>query len=272
MSSLLHAQRENLRVYRDYYSRFAEDYEERTKEEARIVADTMIRWLSLGNSRILDFGVGTASVWEQLRRKGIGGVRVVGLDIARGMLKMARKRGIPWLRVFERRVEDSDYADCFDVVCAHGLLRHCADPTVTIKKANTALTDDGKFFVEDLSLEDDALKIIRRLTARINDCLKPSQRRSSFSLSDEELVQLIEKGGFQRRRHKKSVYQLGFNSFEQVRDFFIEKMMFGVYTYKAIPSKFRKRCDGIFLQTIKEALDEPVLQRRSFLCLFSKKA
>jgi len=272
MSRLSSAQLENLRVYREYYSKFAEDYEERTKEEAKVIADTMSEWLRLDGLRILDFGVGTASIWKRLQLKGIRGVHVVGLDIAQGMLKMARAKGIPWLRVSEKRVEDSNYTNCFDMVCAHGLLRHCADPTVVVKKAHRALIDTGKFFVQDLSFEDEALRIIRRLTPRIKNCLKPSKRKSSFHLADDELARLIEENGFQRQKHEDSLYTLSFDSFEHIRDFFTEKTMFGLYTYKAIRPEHRHQCDKIFLQTIKEEVDKPQLQRRTFLSLFSKKA
>lgn len=263
---------EKARVYREYYSRFAKDYEERTREEAKITADTMTKWLNLNNLRILDFGVGTASIWKRLHLKRISGIRVVGLDIAQGMLKMAKEKRIPWLQLIEKRAEDSSFTNCFDVVCAHGLLRHCSDPTTVVKKAHMALTENGKFFVEDLSFEDDALKIMRRLTAQIRIYLKPSKRKSSFNLADNRIIQLIENGGFQRQKHKKSGNTLGFDSFEHIRDFFTEKMMFGLYTYKTIASEHRSRCDKVFLQTLKEEVDKPMLQRRTFLSLFSKKA
>jgi hypothetical protein len=35
MNYLSDAQRENIRVYREYYSKFAKDYEERTKRKPR---------------------------------------------------------------------------------------------------------------------------------------------------------------------------------------------------------------------------------------------
>jgi hypothetical protein len=47
-------------------------------------------------------------------------------------------------------------------------------------------------------------------------------------------------------------------------------MMFGLYTYKTIPLEHRKKCDKIFMQTIKGALEKPVLRRRTFICLFQK--
>lgn len=270
MSYLSHAQQENIRVYKEYYSKFAEDYEKRTREEANIIADTVIKWIDLTGLRILDLGVGTGSVWNQLYSKGITNISVVGLDIASGMLKMLKKKRIPWLEVLEMRVEDSYYTNYLDMVCAHGVLKHCADPTIAIQKAHDALIDDGKFFVEDLSAEDDALEIIRRVTTKIQDRLKPSERKSSFYLADHELLRLVEKAGFRMQKYEKFVYTLTFDSFEHVRDFFIKKMMFGIYTYKTIPFRYRNQCDKIFLETLKEVLDKPVLQRRTFISLFQK--
>jgi 2-polyprenyl-3-methyl-5-hydroxy-6-metoxy-1,4-benzoquinol methylase len=271
MGYLSRAQQENIRVYKEYYSRFAREYEERTREEAKIIAESMAKWISLDNLKILDFGVGTGSVWEQLNLKGINGLSVVGLDIAPGMLKIAKEKGIPWLEVLQRQAEDSDYTNCFDLVCAHGLLRHCAEPSVAVRMAHKALIDNGQFFVEDLSLEDDALKIIRKLTPQIREYLKPSKRESSFFLADDQLVRLIENVGFQRRRYERFVYALPFESFENIRDFLVNKMMFGLDTYKTIPSKHRRQCGEIFLQTVKEELEKPILQRRTFISLFKKK-
>lgn len=214
MSYLSRAQQDNIRVYREYYSKFAKDYEERTREEAEIIANTTIKWISLNGLKILDLGVGTGSIWNQLYSKGITNIHVVGLDIAPGMLKILTRKRIPWLEVLGIRVEDLYYTNYFDVVCAHGLLKHCADPTITVQKAHRALINNGKFFVEDLSIEDDALEIIRRLTPKIENYLKSSERKSSFYLADHELVRLVENVGFRTQRYEKFVYALTFESFD----------------------------------------------------------
>jgi len=270
MDHISDAQKQNIRVYREYYSKFAEDYEERTKAEAKKVAETMIRWIDLCNLRILDFGVGTGSVWEQLYLRGVRDIQVVGLDIALGMLKIAKRKGIPWLRVLKKQVEDSNYTNCFDVVCAHGLLKHCADPAIVVKKAREALTPAGRLFVEDLSREDDVLIILKRLTAEIKDYLKPGKRKTSFYMKDDELIQLIENVGFQKQKYEKFVYTLKYASFGHIREFLTEKTIFGIYTYKAIPPKYRSQCDKTFSQIIKEEIEKPILHRRTFICLFKK--
>jgi SAM-dependent methyltransferase len=270
MTYLSKAQQRNIRVYREYYSKFAEDYEERTREEAKITAETMTEWINLSSLKILDFGVGTGSVWQHLYEKGIGNIQVVGLDVAPGMLKLAKKKGIPWLRVFEKPVEDSEYENCFDLVCAHGLLKHCADPTIIVKKAHRALVNNGQFFVEDLSIQDDVLKILKRLTEKIKGYIKPSKRKTSFYVPDKELIRQIENVGFRLQKFREFSYALTFRSFEHIRSFLTEKMMFGLYTYKTIPLEHRKNCDKIFMQTIKGALEKPVLKRRTFICLFQK--
>lgn len=270
MGHLSRAQRENVRIYREYYSEFARKYEKRTREEATTIAKCMAKWISLDNLKILDLGVGTGSVWEQVYLNGVRGISVVGLDIALGMLKMAKEKGIPWLEVLEKQVEDSDYTNCFGMVCAHGLLKHCAEPSVAARKAHEALVDSGQFFVEDLSFKDDALKVTTALTQQIRNYLKPIKRKSSFHLEDNKLLQMIENVGFKKQRYKRFLYSLKFDSFEHIKDFFIKEMMFGIYTYQTIPLKHRKQCDTIFLQTIKEKLEKPVLQRHTFISLFKK--
>lgn len=270
MSHLSRAQQENIQVYREYYSKFAKEYEERTREEAETISNMMIKWTSLDGLRILDLGVGTGSVWNQVYSKGITNIRVVGLDIAPNMLKMAKKKRIPWMEVLQMKVEDLYVTNYFDMVCAHGLLKHCANPATVVQKAHRALICNGKFFVEDLSIEDDALEIIKRLTPKIENYLKPSERKNSFYLADRELLRLVEKNGFRKQRYDKFVYSLKYDSFERIRDYFIDKMMFGIYTYKNIPLRYRKQCDKIFSETLREVLEKPELQRRTFFCLFKK--
>jgi 2-polyprenyl-3-methyl-5-hydroxy-6-metoxy-1,4-benzoquinol methylase len=230
----------------------------------------MIKWLNLRNLKVLDFGVGTGSVWKELYLYGIRDIQVLGLDIAPGMLKIAKEKRIPWLKVLEKQIEDSSYTNCFNVVCAHGLLKHCADPTIAVKKAHKALTPAGQLFVQSLSREDDILTIIKRLTTEIKDYLKPSKRKTSFYMKDGELIQLIENVGFQKQRCEKFVYTLAYRSFEHIKKFITEKTIFGIYTYKTIPLKYRRHCNRIFLQIIKEELEKPLVHRRSFICLFKK--
>jgi len=270
MGYLSRAQKANIRVYREYYTKYARDYEERTKEEVKIIAETMSNWINLNGLRILDLGVGTGSVWNQLYSKKITDINVIGWDVAPGMLAMAKRKRIPWLEVLQMRVEDLYYANYFDVVCAHGLLKHCADPSFAIEKAHKALIDEGKFFVQELSTEDDVFRIIRKLTPKIKDYLKPSERKSSFYLADPELLLLVGKAGFQMLKCQKFVHSLMYKSFEHLRDFFIDKTMFGIYTYKTIPFGHRKQCDEIFMETIRGELEKPVLQRRTFISLFEK--
>ena len=269
MSNSSSAQHDNIRTYRDYYSKFAEDYEKRRRREARIIAETMAEWIHLDRLRILDFGVGTGSVWEHLYRKGVGWIHVVGLDIASGMIKIAKEKRIPWLQVLEMQVEDVDHADCFDVVCAHGLIKHCTEPANVIEKAHRVLTSGGYLFVEDLSNEDDAVKIARTLTAQVHNYLGTS-RRSSSGLDDKVLLRIIQDAGFREQRQKRSAYSLHFESFKRIRDYFVQKMIFGQYTYNRIPRNNRKEFDEIFLQTLREILHKPIMRRRTFISLFTK--
>jgi SAM-dependent methyltransferase len=264
-------QEENIKIYREYYSSFAREYEERNEERARVIAETMRRWLGLKNLRILDLGVGTASIWEKLYLQGVKDIQVIGLDIAPGALSLAREKGIPWLEVLEKGVEDCDYLNRFDLVCAHGLLRHLANPMVVIEKVGEALVKEGKFFLEDVSFEDDFSRVLRKLVERIRHYLKPTGRKSSFHLKDEGLVRLVEEGGFRLRRNLRMERKILYSSFEEIKNFLAEKTMFGLYAYQKIPLLDRKRCDRIFLRTLEEELEEPVVWRRRLMGLFEKR-
>lgn len=263
-------QQENIRAYKAYYSTFARDYEKRTRERARIIAKSMGKWIDLTNVEILDLGVGTGSVWKELYVHGIGNIHVVGLDVASGALRMAKQKNIPWLELYEQNAEYAHFFDCFDIVCAHGLLRHCENPRTVVQRAYEALKHSGLFFVEDMSLKDDVLRIIPKFTGEIEHYLKPSRRKTSFYLTDQELLQKIEKVGFNLKKRERVVYVERYNSIQQIKEFFLEKTMFGLCTYKSIPLKHQEECNKTFSRMLRKHLKEPKLHRHIFISLFQK--
>jgi len=214
--------------------------------------------------------VGTGSVWEELYKKGISNFHVVGLDVALGALKIAKEKRIPWLEVLEKKAEDCDYVDCFDLVCAHGLLKHCASPRTIAERAYAALKKDGLFFYEDPAFDGQALRVVRQFVTEAKDYLKP-RRKTSFGMPDAELLRMIERVGFSLQRHETFTFTTRYGSMEQIRDFFTEKTLFGIFTFKTIPVKHRKKCEGIFVKILQKELRGPLLSCARVLCLFKKK-
>jgi 2-polyprenyl-3-methyl-5-hydroxy-6-metoxy-1,4-benzoquinol methylase len=267
---MMSAQEKNIRVYREYYSNFARAYERRTKQRAKIIAETMRRWVRLDGLKILDFGVGTGMIWEELYRKGVQNIYVVGLDVAHGILEVAKERKIPWLNVIEQRVEDWNYKACFDLVCAHSLLKHCEDPMIIARKAHEALRRDGLFFVDDLSIDDVVLRIIEKFSNKAKRYLKPSGRRTSFYLPDDELVKAIRNAGFSLQNIQEYTYKSVYDSLDQIKNIFLEETMFGLYTYRSIPTQYRQTCDKTFHKIIQDEIKEPTLERHFVMSLFQK--
>jgi 2-polyprenyl-3-methyl-5-hydroxy-6-metoxy-1,4-benzoquinol methylase len=267
---MVSARQLNIRVYKEYYSTFAEDYEKRTHERAKIIARTMASWIDLKDIKILDLGVGTGSVWEELYAQGVNNIYVVGLDVAPGALRIAKQKNIPWLELCDQKAEDAHYSEHFDIVCAHGLLRHCENPRIVVKRAHTALKDNGQFFFEDMSLEDDVLRIIAKFTTEVKNYLKPSKRKTSFHLTDKELLHLMENVDFDLEEHERFVYAERYKSMKQIKKFLTEKTMFGLYTYKNIPLEHREECDKIICRILRKYLKQPMLQRHMFISLLRK--
>jgi 2-polyprenyl-3-methyl-5-hydroxy-6-metoxy-1,4-benzoquinol methylase len=254
-------QEKNIRVYREYYSNFAKAFERRTKQRAKIIAETMCRWIRLSGLKILDFGVGTGIIWGELYRRGVQDLYVVGLDVAHGMLEVAKEKGIPWLNVIEQRVEDTTCMGYFDLVCAHSLLKHYENPMIIAKKAYEALRRDGLFFVNDLSISDVVLRITAKFSKKAKRYLKPSGRKTSFSLPDDELLEIVRNAGFDLQNYREYTYRSTYDSLDQIKNLFLQEMMFGLYTYQNAPS---------FYKILRDELKEPTLERRFFMSLFQK--
>jgi SAM-dependent methyltransferase len=106
---------------RDYYDEFSGWYE---RERGRgyhdmldeLEADVVLRHGR--DARVLEAGCGTGLVLDRLR----AGARAVGIDLSRGMLGKARRRGLP---VAQADLLDLPFPDgAFDVVCSFKVLAH----------------------------------------------------------------------------------------------------------------------------------------------------
>jgi len=111
-----------VRANRDYYDEFSGWYE---RERGRgyhdmldeLEAELVLRHAHRG-ARVLEAGCGTGLVLERLR----AGAPAVGIDLSRGMLTRAGKRGLPVAQADLLRLPFPDGA--FDVVCSFKVLAH----------------------------------------------------------------------------------------------------------------------------------------------------
>jgi SAM-dependent methyltransferase len=98
---------------------------------------------------LLDLGCGPGTITVDLARHVAPG-RVVGLDGSAEAIEQARALGDRHVEFAVGDVYDLDVADAsFDVVHAHQVLQHLADPVAAIAEARRVLRDDGILAVRD---------------------------------------------------------------------------------------------------------------------------
>jgi ubiquinone/menaquinone biosynthesis C-methylase UbiE len=259
----------NIEFYQRYYSQFARRYDSYVRERSRIVARCLLEWASIDGRRILDLGIGTASVWEHIQRKNPMNVSVLGIDIVPAMLDIARSKSIPWVELREGDILGFDDDAHYDLVLASSVLRHLANPSIGVLKAYNLLTESGELLVEEQTLDDSHYQLLPRITDEIIEYWKPSIREDSFMMSEEELLRIVSDAGFEGKRFEEFSYNQEFKSFEEIRDLLITDTMWGM-TYRKIEKEHRRKCDEILLGTLKDELKEPVLPRGIFVSLHAK--
>ena len=121
---------------------------------------------SLVDAHLIDVGTGTAQIPVELARRDTG-CRVVAVDLADEMLKLAR-RNISEARVGQVvEVERADakslpHADGqFDGVISNSIIHHVAEPAVVFREMLRVLKPGGMLFVRDLMRPDDAATVDR---------------------------------------------------------------------------------------------------------------
>lgn len=97
--------------------------------------------------KILDVGVGMGRLLERFPK-----LSRFGMDISRGYLKYAQKKGI---EVCMSRIEDMPYMDgCFDIVVTTDVLEHVLDLNVALSKIMRVLKEGGVLIVRVPYKED----------------------------------------------------------------------------------------------------------------------
>jgi len=111
-----------VRSNRDYYDEFAAWYERERGRGYHDMLDELESEVVLRHgrgARVLEAGCGTGLVLERLRA---GARSAVGIDLSRGMLVQARRRGLPVMQADLLRLPFPDGA--FDLVCSFKVLAH----------------------------------------------------------------------------------------------------------------------------------------------------
>jgi len=253
--------------YKQYYTKFSRKYDSHVHERSRIVAECLKSWVDLDHKMILDLGVGTASVWEHLRGFEPEDISVLGIDIAPAMLEIAREKNIAWLNLREDDIERYDDNNQYDLVIASSILKHLPDPSNLVLKIRNFLKDDGELLAEEHTLKDSQYQILTLVTERILDHWTPIARENSFMMSDEDFMGIITRAGLRLKKSEKFSYDQPYGSFEELRQTLIDDTMWGM-DYRRIGEGKRAECDTIFLETLRECLEEPTLRRRIFVGLF----
>jgi SAM-dependent methyltransferase len=113
-----------VRSNRDYYDEFAAWYERERGRGYHDMLDELEAEIVLRHgrgARVLEAGCGTGLVLDRLRA---GARPAVGIDLSRGMLATARRRGLPVMQADLLHLPFPDGA--FDVVCSFKVLAHVA--------------------------------------------------------------------------------------------------------------------------------------------------
>lgn len=133
------------------YDTLALEYDDRAVARTKLVAEVLRRTTPLEAARVLDLGVGTGLIWEYLGSAGAPD-SVVGVDLSSGMLKRARSRRNPRMRLVRADFGELPFhLQEFDIVLLAFSARHASDLTGTLRQAASTLTHDGHLMLIEYS-------------------------------------------------------------------------------------------------------------------------
>ena len=178
----------------DVFSRHAESYQRRLEDiMASGEARGRTRVIELADARpgmrILDLACGPGNLSRRLAAMVAPGGEVVGVDLSRGMIDLARRAGIPNARFDLMDMERLEFAGAsFDAaVCGHGF-QFVPDLGRALSEARRVLRspgrladlDDQRVDVRAVRVGDQLLYLRRRLDAVVEsiDPERPILRRS----------------------------------------------------------------------------------------------
>jgi ubiquinone/menaquinone biosynthesis C-methylase UbiE len=160
-----------VRTNRDYYDEFAAWYERERGRGYHDMLDELEAEVVLRHgrgARVLEAGCGTGLVLERLRA---GAGSAVGIDLSRGMLAQAGRRGLPVMQADLLHLPFPDGA--FDVVCSFKVLAHVERIEEAVAEL-ARVTRPGGFLV----LEFYNRRSLRYLVKRLKSPSRISERET----------------------------------------------------------------------------------------------
>jgi 2-polyprenyl-6-hydroxyphenyl methylase/3-demethylubiquinone-9 3-methyltransferase len=115
---------------------------------ARFVAERAV----LGGARVLDVGCGGGLLCETLARAG---AQVTGIDLAPGMLEVARLHAAAENLTIDYRLQDAQHAAAapaaFDIVTCMEMLEHVPRPAATVAALARLVRPQGAVFISTIN-------------------------------------------------------------------------------------------------------------------------
>jgi ubiquinone/menaquinone biosynthesis C-methylase UbiE len=131
------------------YDVLAAAYDARAAPRSTVIAELLRQSRLLESRRILDVGVGTGIVWERVGRLRAGTL-VVGIDLSAGMLRVARARPAPDLRVVRADFGALPFrARSFDAAVTVFASRHSPDLARMLAGVARVLAPGGRLVLID---------------------------------------------------------------------------------------------------------------------------
>jgi Methyltransferase domain len=126
------------------YDDLAAAYDERVLERTKLVAELLCTNSLISLTRVLDLGIGTGLVWAHISSVH-GLASVVGVDVSRGMLALARQRQIPILQLVRADFADLPFVfESFDSILLSFSARHARDLIHTLQDSRGVLAKHGR--------------------------------------------------------------------------------------------------------------------------------
>ncbi|MED5399599.1 MAG: class I SAM-dependent methyltransferase [Planctomycetota bacterium] len=142
---------------------------------------------NLADAHLIDVGTGTAQIPVELSRRDTG-CRVVAVDLAGEMLKLARRniaeaQAGQFVEVELVDAKSLPHADGqFDGVISNSIIHHIAEPGVVFREILRVLKPGGLLFVRDLMRPDDGATVDRLVETYAGDESRHAQKLFHQSL------------------------------------------------------------------------------------------
>jgi ubiquinone/menaquinone biosynthesis C-methylase UbiE len=157
---------------RSYFNEKAPVWDELIAEKDTAKLERMAEWLRLKpGSAVLDVGTGTGVFVPFMMSRIGGGGRLVALDIAEEMLKLARakKSGETTDHVQADVLRLPFHGEAFDTVVCYSSFPHFQDKSKALKEVRRVLKPGGRVFVCHTSCRNAINEIHRSIQAVAND-------------------------------------------------------------------------------------------------------